>query len=105
MLHLLQLIPFEPFTCRLAHPCAELGLQVMLLSQGRVAYQGAGQQALKYFESIGHSLPSTELVGPAEFILTLVRPCRRLSALHVSQALMHAHSFNVCLALSRFVCM
>lgn len=50
-----------------------LVLQVMLLSQGRVAYRGAGQQALKYFESIGHSLPSTELVGPAEFILTLVR--------------------------------
>ncbi|KAL7574130.1 hypothetical protein ACA910_014815 [Epithemia clementina (nom. ined.)] len=44
--------------------------QVMIMSRGRIAYVGEKNDAVPYFDSIGHSLPHN--TNPAEFFLDLV---------------------------------
>jgi len=44
--------------------------QVMVLTKGRVAYNGLGSSAEDYFKSIGHPMPAR--TNPAEFMLDVV---------------------------------
>lgn len=44
--------------------------RLMILSQGKLAYQGVASEAIPYFAAIGHGLP--EFTNPAEYFLDLV---------------------------------
>lgn len=45
---------------------------LILLSAGKMVYQGEVKKALKYFENLGYKLP--ELTNPADYYLDIITP-------------------------------